>query len=68
MANTTAPAQRTKPLLQVNLSKTKETPGTVRYDTPQNEADRIGRPVNIYIPKTAAKDFPQNVVLTISAA
>lgn len=68
---TTAPAQRTTSpaLLTVNLSKTKETPGTVRYDSPQNETDRVGRAINIYVPKTVFKgDAPQNVTLTITAA
>lgn len=72
MSNTTTkstPAQRTPALLTVNLSKTKETPGTVRYDSPQNETDRVGRAINIYVPKTVFKgDAPQNVTLTITAA
>lgn len=71
--NTTkAPAQRaTKaapaPILQVNLSRTKETKGAWRFDAPQNESDRIGGPLNIYLRKDSLKgDPPQNVVLTIT--
>ena len=66
------PAQRTTSaapaaLVTVNLSRTKETKGTWRYDAPQNEVDRIGGNVNIYIPKAALKsEPPQNVTLTIS--
>lgn len=64
------PAQRpaaSTALVTVNLSRTKETKGTWRYDAPQNEVDRIGGNVNIYIPKSALKaEPPQNVTLTIS--
>ena len=68
----TAPAQRpaTKadaPILQVNLSRTKETKGAWRYDAPQNEADRIGGPLNVYLRKDSLKgEPPQNVTLTIT--
>lgn len=66
----TAPAQRAntdKPLLQVNLSLTKETKGAYRYDAPQNEADRIGGPLNIYFRKESFKGgAPQNVTVTVT--
>jgi hypothetical protein len=73
-ATKTTPAQRStakpadKPLLTVNLSLTKETKGTFRYDAPQNEVDRIGGNVNIYVPKASlpkGATAPQNVTLTI---
>lgn len=68
----TAPAQRAKapttPLLKVNLSKTKETKGAWRYDAPQNEADRIGGPLNIYFRKGGEmKEFPQNITITVAS-
>lgn len=67
----TTPAQRTTasaPILQVNLSRTKETKGAWRYDAPQNEADRIGGPLNIYVRKDSVKgEPPQNVTLTLTA-
>lgn len=67
----TAPAQRpakdATPILQVNLSRTKETKGAWRYDAPQNEADRIGGPLNVYLRKDSLKgEPPQNVTLTIT--
>lgn len=66
----TAPAQRPagKPaILQVNLTRTKETKGAWRYDAPQNEADRIGGPLNIYVRKDSVKgEPPQNVTLTLT--
>lgn len=71
---TTTPAQRTPAkatpaLVTVNLSRTKETKGTYRYDSPQNEDDRLGGHVNIYLPKSALKaEPPQNVTLTITPA
>lgn len=68
------PAQRTAAkatpapaLLTVNLSQTKETKGAVRYDAPQNEADRIGGPLNIYFRKESMKEFPQNITVTVTA-
>lgn len=69
----TAPTQRTATpaaLVTVNLSRTKETKGTWRYDAPQNEVDRLGGNVNIYLPKKAlpAGEPPQNVTLTITPA
>lgn len=66
--NTTAPAQRTAatPLLTVNLSQTKETKGAVRYDAPDNEAARIGGPLNIYFRKDSMKEFPQNITVTVT--
>lgn len=68
-ATAATPTQRTATptaLVQVNLSRTKETKGTWRYDAPQNEVDRIGGNVNIYIPKSALKaEPPQNVTLMI---
>lgn len=69
---TSTPAPRTatpaaKPILQVNLSRTKETKGAWRYDAPQNEADRIGGPLNIYVRKDSVKgEPPQNVTLTLT--
>lgn len=65
----TAPAQRdAKPvLLKVNLAQTKETKGAVRYDAPQNEADRIGGPLNVYFRKDSMKEFPQNITVTVTA-
>lgn len=67
---TTPPAQRDAQnvVLKVNLSRTKETKGAWRYDAPQNEADRIGGPLNIYVRKDSVKgEPPQNVTLTITA-
>lgn len=70
-APTTAPTQRKAapaPILQANLSRTKETKGAWRYDTPQNETDRIGGALNIYLRKDSLKgEPPQNVQLTITA-
>ncbi len=78
MANT--PAQRapksapssapsTPPVLQVNLTRTKETKGAWRYDAPESEAARINGPLNLYIRKDSVKgEPPQNVVLTIATA
>lgn len=56
-----APAQRatkaapaTPPvLLELELSATKETPGTIRYDVTEESAkEHGGRGTNIYIPKS----------------
>lgn len=73
MATTKTPAQRTaatatgQALLTVNLSLTKETKGAFRYDAPQNEADRIGGPLNIYFRKDSLKgSAPQNITVTVS--
>lgn len=65
----TAPAQRTAvtAILKVNLTRTKETKGAWRYDAPDNEAARIGGPLNIYVRKDSVKgEPPLNVTLTIT--
>lgn len=68
----TAPTQRVAaastpaPILKVNLSRTKETKGAWRYDAPENEAARIGGPLNIYVRKDSVKgEPPQNVTLVL---
>lgn len=67
-SKTTAPAQRpaTTALLTVNLTQTKETKGAVRYDAPQNEADRIGGPLNVYFRKDSMKEFPTHITITVT--
>jgi quinol monooxygenase YgiN len=66
---TPAPRQSVDPLLTVTLAKTKETPGTVRYDSTQEETDRIGRAINIYIPKSALPStVPSSITLTVTPA
>lgn len=69
--NKTTPTQRAAvtpaPLLQANLSFTKSTKGAHRYDAPQNEADRLGGPLNIYFRKESFKgDPPQNITITVT--
>ncbi len=53
-AQTTPAAEQPKVLLELELTATKETTGTVRYDTTEewNKAHG-GRGTNIYMPKTA---------------
>lgn len=69
---TTAPAQRattgaTDSILTVNMTRTKETKGAWRYDAPDNEAARIGGPLNLYVRKDSVKgEPPQNVTLTLT--
>lgn len=65
----TTPAQRTgsEAILTVNMTRTKETKGAWRYDAPDNEAARIGGPLNLYVRKDSVKgEPPQNITLTLT--
>lgn len=73
MASST-PAQRaskpatTPPVLQVNLTRTKETKGAWRYDAPESEAARINGPLNLYVRKDSVNgEPPANIQLTLTA-
>lgn len=47
------PAEQPTVLLEMTLSATKETPGTIRYDVTEESAKALGgRGTNIYIPKS----------------